>query len=94
MKIFDWDDDKNEWLKRERGISFEDVVFAIDEGKLLGILRHPNHKEYKGQRIYIVEIEDYAFVVPYVESDACIFLKTVFPSRKYTRMYLRQGGQK
>lgn len=93
MKTFDWDEDKNEWLKRERGVSFEDVVFSIDEGKLLGILQHPNQKRHKGQRLYIVEIENYAFVVPYVESEACIFFKTIFPSRKYTRMYLRQGGQ-
>jgi uncharacterized DUF497 family protein len=93
MKIFNWDEEKNNWLKRERGVSFEQVVFCIEEGKLLDIVRHPNQERYKGQRLYIVDIDDYAFVVPYVESEGCIFLKTVFPSRKYTSMYLRKGGK-
>ena len=92
MRIFKWDEQKNDWLKRERGISFEQVVFCIEEGKLLDIVRHPNRKKYKGQRLYILDIDGYAFVVQYVESEECIFLKTVFPSRRFTGIYLRQGG--
>ncbi|MBW2319176.1 MAG: DUF4258 domain-containing protein [Deltaproteobacteria bacterium] len=92
MRIFKWDEQKNDWLKRERGISFEQVVFCIEEGKLLDIVRHPNRKKYKGQRLYILDIDGYAFVVPYVESEECIFLQTVFPSRRFTGIYLRQGG--
>jgi len=92
MRIFKWDEQKNDWLKRERGISFEQVVFCIEEGKLLDIVRHPNRKKYKGQRLYILDIDGYAFVVPYVESEEYVFLKTVFPSRRFTGIYLRQGG--
>ena len=93
MKIFSWNEDKNRWFKRERGLSFEQVVFCIESGKLLDIIKHPNQKKYKGQRCYVVDIENYVFIVPYIESENGIFLKTVFPSRKYTKMYLNRGGK-
>jgi hypothetical protein len=73
---------------RERGLSFEQVVLCIQSGKLLDIIEHPNQEKYKGQRCYVVDIENYVFIVPYIESESGIFLKTVFPSRKYTKMYL------
>lgn len=88
MKPFDWNEEKNKWLKRERDVSFEQVVFSIKNGKLLDVIRHPNQTKYKGQRVYVIEIEGYAYMVPYVEDDDVIFLKTIFPSRKYTKMYL------
>ena len=90
MKPFDWNEEKNNWLKRERDVSFEQVVLGIENGKLLDVIRHPNQTKYKGQRVYVIEIEGYAYMVPYVEDDDVIFLKTIFPSRKYTNMYLRK----
>ena len=77
-------------MKRERDVSFEQVVFSVENGKLLDVIRHPNKTKYKGQRVYVLEIEEYAYMVPYVEEDDVIFLKTIFPSRKYTKMYLRK----
>jgi uncharacterized DUF497 family protein len=93
MKPFDWDEGKNNWLKREREVSFEQVVFSIENGKLLDVIRHPNRTKYQDQRIYVIEIEGYAYLVPYVEDDDVIFLKTIFPSRKYTRIYLRKDDK-
>lgn len=90
MKTFNWNEDKNKWLQRERGISFEQVVFCIENEKLLDIIKHPNQEKYKGQCFYVVDIDNYALIVPYVESENAIFLKTIFPSRKYTKIYIRQ----
>jgi uncharacterized DUF497 family protein len=90
MKPFDWNEEKNRWLKRERGVSFEQVVFNIENGNLLNVIKHPNQAKYKGQRVYVVEIDNYIYMIPYVEEQDVIFLKTVFPSRKYTKIYLRK----
>lgn len=89
MKLFSWNEEKNELLKKERQISFEDVVFHISEGFLLDVLENPNQEKYKGQKIFVVEIDDYAYLVPFVEDEREIFLKTIIPSRKATRMYLK-----
>lgn len=94
MKTFSWNEDKNSWLKRERDISFEEVIFCIENGKLLNVIRHPNQKKYSEQRFYVVDIDNYVFIVPYVESEEGIFLKTIFPSRKYTKIYLHQEDKK
>ena len=88
MTTFDWSDEKNEWLRKERGITFADIVYHLSEGKVLDILKHPNQKQYPGQRIFIVNVEGYACLVPFVEADGVVFLKTVIPSRKMTRDYL------
>ena len=88
MKYFAWDNEKNEKLKRERNISFEDVVFHIMHGGLLETIEHPNQKKYQGQKIFIVNIEGYAYLVPFVESEKEIFLKTIIPNRKASRKYL------
>ena len=88
--IIDWDEKKNEWLKKERGISFEDVELAILENRVLDILEHPNKEKYPNQKLLIIEIENYAYVVPYIENNNEIFFKTIFPSRKYTRKYLKR----
>ena len=87
MKSFLWDPDKNSWLKRVRGVSFEEVLFHIEAGDVLDILEHPNAERYPGQMIYVVLIDDYVCLVPFVESDDEIFLKTIIPSRKATRAY-------
>jgi uncharacterized DUF497 family protein len=89
VKQFDWNEEKNEWLKRVRGISFEEIVFHISEGDLLDVLEHPNRERYPEQKIFVVDVEDYAVVVPFVENEGWIFLKTIIPSRKLTRQYLR-----
>jgi uncharacterized DUF497 family protein len=91
MKPFRWDPEKNEALKSARGISFEIVVVAIGAGGLLDILAHPNQEKYPRQRILVVAADDYAYLVPFVENEACYFLKTVIPSRKATRDYLQEG---
>jgi len=75
-------------LKKERGISFEDVVFHIGAGDVVDIFEHPNQERYSGQRILIVVVEDYAYLVPFVESEEEIFLKTIIPSRKATKQYV------
>lgn len=87
MKFFSWNEEKNELLKAERQISFEDVVFYIEQGFLLDVLEHPNQEKYKGQKIFVVEIEEYAYLVPFIEDEREIFLKTIIPSRKATRKY-------
>ena len=88
MKYFAWDDAKNARLRKERGIGFEDVVFHIERGDLLDILEHPNPDRYAGQRIFVVQRDDYVFLVPFVEDEQTVFLKTIIPSRKATKQYL------
>ncbi|MCU0289850.1 MAG: BrnT family toxin [Acidobacteria bacterium] len=88
MKVFRWNHDKNIKLKKERGISFEDILFYIREGDLLTTIRNPNLTKYENQLIFIVNINNYAYAVPFVETENEIFLKTIFPSRKYTKKFL------
>ncbi len=88
MKFYNWDPAKNELLKHERQISFEDVIFHIQNGDEVDIFDHPNQERYPGQKISVVIIDAYAYLVPYVESDTEIFLKTIIPSRKATKKYL------
>lgn len=90
MQYFDWDKEKNALLKVDRGVCFEDIVEAIDEGRLLATLSHPNKARYPNQKMYIVSINDYAYVVPFVENEEKKFLKTIFPSRKMTQKYIRK----
>lgn len=93
MKPFRWSPEKNDVLKKERGVSFESMVVAIEGGGLLDILAHPNGQRYPGQRVLVVARDDYAYLVPFVEEDDYFFLKTVIPSRKATRDYLNQGDE-
>ena len=89
MKYFSWNEEKNELLKEERQISFEDIVFYIAQGFLLDVLEHPNQEKYQGQKIFVVQIDNYAYLVSFVEGEQEIFLKTIIPSRKATRKYLK-----
>lgn len=89
MKAFDWNQAKNEWLMRERGVSFEHIILQIEQDGLLDILMHPDPVKYPGQRMFVVAVDNYAWLVPFVESEEEIFLKTAIPSRKATRTYLR-----
>jgi len=92
MKTFVWSRGKNEHLKRERGVSFEDVLVQIVNGEILDILEHPNPDKNPQQQIFVVRIENYAYLIPFMESEDEIFLITIIPSRKATRDYL--GGKK
>lgn len=90
VKYFAWDDAKNAKLRKERGIEFEDVVFHIERGDLLDILEQPSPDRYAGQRIFVVQRDDYAYLVPFVEDEHTVFTKTIIPSRKATKQYLRE----
>ncbi|MEB0137075.1 hypothetical protein QN362_17200 [Actimicrobium sp. CCC2.4] len=92
MKSFRWSSEKNAALQMDRGISFENVVIAIESEGLLDMLIHPNQTKYPGQKIFVVAWDSYVYLVPFVEEDAFIFLKTIIPSRKATRDYLAQGA--
>ena len=93
MKPFRWNSEKNESLKATRGISFENVVVAAESGGLLDIVNHPNRARYPRQKVLVVAIENYAYLVPFVDEDDYYFLKTVIPSRKATREQMQRGEQ-
>ena len=90
MKRFDWDIDKNQKLIKERNISFEEVVFFIEQGQVLDIVDNPNPK-YQHQRMFVLDIAGYVYLVPFTETNESCFLKTIFPSRKATKEYFREG---
>ena len=85
---FDWNPEKNEWLKRNRKISFEEIALLLAEGKVWKVAHHPNQKKYQNQKVFLIPIDDYIYFVPYVFEKEVIFLKTAFPHRKATRDYL------
>ena len=93
MDYYKWDFIKNEKLKVDRGLSFEQVVMHIERGDVLDLVAHPNQKKYPGQQIIVVEINEYAYLVPFVESSEGKFLKTIIPSRKATRDYLGEKNE-
>jgi uncharacterized DUF497 family protein len=88
MKYYDWNDEKNELLKKERGVSFEQVVLAIVSGDLIDRVKHPNPGKYPNQKVLLVKIEGYIYSVPYVENNEIIFLKTIIPNSKATKKLL------
>ena len=90
MRRHDWSEEKNQLIQKERSISFEDVLFQIESGELIGIIPHPNQKDYPHQKVYLVNIDDYVYLVPFVEDDEKIFMKTIIPSRKATKKYLKE----
>ncbi|MFB1487252.1 MULTISPECIES: BrnT family toxin [unclassified Thiocapsa] len=92
MKPISWNPEKNALLKVQRGVCFEDVVFHIMAGDILDTIDHPNQERYPGQQIHVVAIEEYVYLVPFVESEEEVFLKTIIPSRKATKNY--KGGNK
>ena len=93
MRFFDWNAEKNAWLKKVRGVTFNDVVFHISTGNLLDVLRHNNPEKYPDQKIFVVAMDEYVYLVPFIESRDGIFLKTIIPSRKMTKQYLRKKKQ-
>lgn len=92
VKPLRWNAEKNELLKRERGVCFENMVVAIEGGGLLDVLAHPNRQRYPGQKLLVVSYGGYADLVPFVEEERALFLKTIIPSRKATRDYLNPGA--
>ena len=88
MKIYNWNQEKNIVLKNERDISFEEIVFHIEKGDELDVYPHPNKSRYPNQMISVVAVNNYAHLVPYVETENEIFLKTIIPSRKATKKYI------
>jgi len=94
MDYFAWNSEKNEELIKERGISFERVIQHIEKEGFLDVIKHPNTSKYPNQRMYIIEIDNYAYLVPFVENANEIFLKTIIPSRKATRKYLEVNDER
>jgi len=93
MKTYTWSSEKNEILKKDRGISFEEIVLNIQLGNEVDIYDHPNIKSYPDQKISVVLIEYYAYLVPFVENKEEIFLKTIIPSRKATKQYVGEPNE-
>ena len=83
----DWNTEKNELLKSTRNISFKMVLEEIVEGRILEDSPPPNHQKYPNQNVFVVKIDDYCYLVPYVYSEEMIFLKTIIPSRKMMKKY-------
>jgi uncharacterized DUF497 family protein len=91
MKAYAWNPEKNELLKQDRGISFEEIVLNIHLGNEVDIYDHPNQERYPGQKVSVILVENYAYLVPFIESNEEIFLKTIIPSRKATKQYTGEG---
>jgi uncharacterized DUF497 family protein len=89
MNVFRWDNEKNEMLRKNRGVCFEQVVVLMERGDVLDTIEHPNQDRYPRQKIAIIRIDDYAYLVPYIEKSEALFLKTIIPSRKATNKYVR-----
>jgi len=87
---YEYNAEKNTLLKEQRGISFEEVIYYIQNGHLLDTIKHPNKEKYADQYFYVVDVEDYVYLVPFVRQNNKIFLKTIFPSRKHTKQYIEQ----
>ena len=85
--IIEWDEKKNAILKKERGLSFEMVLEAIEDGRVMDDYEH-NQASYSHQRILIIKLDGYPIMVPYdVQEGDRIFLKTMFHNRKLKGVY-------
>ena len=91
MKDYSWNEEKNKRLKESRGISFEEVIFYLEKGDGLDVVNNPNQIRYRDQKMLVVRINKYVYLVPFVETEKGVFLKTIIPSRKATKIYLRGG---
>jgi len=87
---YEWNPDKNEWLKKNRNISFEQIIFHLGQGDIWGTSDHPNQDRYPGQKLYFVIVDNYMYIVPHVVEEDYIFLKTIIPSRKATKDLLKK----
>ena len=91
MKKILWNEEKNEWLKKERGLNFELVAQVIADNGIITIIPHHNQNKYPNQRIFILDIYGYVCCVPFVEDEEKIFLKTIYPSSEYNKIYNLKG---
>jgi uncharacterized DUF497 family protein len=89
MITYQWNTDKNKFLKENRGVTFEQIVMHVENGDVIDIIDHPNAIKYSHQRVLIIKINEYVYSVPFVEENNIMFLKTIIPSRKLTKLYLR-----
>jgi uncharacterized DUF497 family protein len=89
MLEFSWSSDKNELLINKRSVSFEQIIYQIEQGYLLDIIEHPNKEKYANQKMFIVEFNNYVYQVPFIDLDDKVFLKTIIPNRKATKKYLK-----
>jgi uncharacterized DUF497 family protein len=89
MITYQWNTDKNKFLKENRGVTFEQIVMHVENGDVIDIIDHPNAIKYSHQRVLIIKINEYVYSVPFVEENKIRFLKTIIPSRKLTKLYLR-----
>jgi len=89
MITYQWNIEKNEILKQKRGVTFEQAVMHIENGDLLDIVDHPNRTRYANQQVLVININEYAYAVPFVQQNEVRFLKTIVPSRKLTKQYMR-----
>ena len=94
---FEYCAEKNNKLKEERGISFEEIIYLMNNGHLLDTIQHHNKDKYAERCFYVVDVDGYIHLVPFVRNESSIFLKTIFPSRKHTKIYIERllkGGSK
>ena len=87
MKSYNWNTEKNKLLRETRNISFEEIVLAISQNKIIDVYEHPNQEKYPGQKIFEIDCDDYIYLVPYIENGNEYFLKTIIPSRKATKKH-------
>jgi len=89
---FDFNEDKNKELKKKRNVSFEEIIILLQERKLISVIEHPQKEKYKNQKIFIVDVDGYAYLVPFIidKIRQVIFLKIIFPSRKFTKIYIKE----
>lgn len=92
-KYYDWNEEKNNILKITREISFEEIVLAISNGKILDIVEHHDQEKYPNQKMFIIEVRSYAYIVPFVEDEEKYFMKTIYPSREAAKEYLKRGDE-
>ncbi len=92
MKRIIWNAEKNIWLKQNRNVTFDEILTLIEQGNVIDIIEHSNPDKYCGQKILLIKAEGYVYCVPFIEKEKEIWLKTIFPSRKYTKKYL--GGER
>ena len=88
MITYNWNKNKNLLLKENRNISFEQIIMHIESGDLIDIVKHSNIQKYENQKVLVLNIRGYIYIVPFIENDNEWFLKTIIPSRKFTKKYL------
>lgn len=93
MKTYNWNEEKNNLLKNERNICFEEIIIALENKQIINVYKHPNFEKYPNQKIYEILIDEYIYLVPFVENDTELFLKTIIPSRKATKSYINKGRE-